>query len=271
MRGILPKNSIYNLCGISAKQIGQLEDMGIELIEDIPDDFHLTTKQQGYIQSTKEGRIINKDEISKFINDLEYPLYFFDYETFSGVIPFFDGMRPYQQGVFQYSLHILESPDSELIHKEYLHLENTSPFKNIVEQMREDFGNTGSIITWNQVFEKGRNKELAEIFPEHENFLLGLNERIVDLMIPFRQGWFIDKDFGGSASVKYVSPALVKGFGYKDLDIAEGGTAQRTWMDMILKGIEPDNKEKVIENLLKYCGFDTEVMYLILKVLEDSV
>lgn len=271
VKGVLLENSIYNLCGVTAKQTGLLEDMAIELIDDIPDDFKLSLKQREYIQSLKEGRKINKEEINKFLNGLEYPLYFFDYETFSGVIPFFDGMRPYQQGVFQYSLHILESPDSELIHKEYLHLDNSDPSRYVVEQMRKDFGDTGTVITWNETFEKGRNKELAQMFPEYENFLIELNERMVDLMIPFKQGWFTDSGFKGSASLKYVSPVLIKNFGYKDLDIAEGGTAQRTWMDMVLKGIEPKNKEKAIEDLLKYCGFDTEVMYLILKVLEESV
>lgn len=267
----LPENNIYDLCGIRAKQIGKLEDMGIELITDIPEDFKLTIKQQGYIQSLKEGRIINKEEINKFINNLEYPLYFFDYETFSGVIPRYDGYKPYQQGVFQYSLHILETPDSELIHKEYLHLEDSDPSSSVVKRMREDFGNTGTVITWNEGFEKGRNKELAEKHPEFENFLLGLNERMVDLMIPFKKDWFIDSGFGGSASVKYVSPVLVEGFGYKDLEIAEGGTAQRTWMEMVFENKHQDNEEEIIKNLLKYCGFDTEVMYLIFKVLEESV
>lgn len=267
----LPENSIYDLCGVTPKQIGALEDMGIELIRDIPEDFKLTVKQQGHVQSVKEGRIVNKEEINKFLDKIEYPIYFFDYETFSGVIPAFDGLRPYQQGVFQYSLHILESPDSELVHKEYLHLENSNPSKKVVERMREDIGDTGTIITWNEKFEKGRNRELAEMFPEYESFLLELNDRMIDLMVPFYNGWFIDKDFKGSASVKYVSPILVKGFGYKDLEIAEGGTAQRTWMEMVLRGKHQDKKDEIVENLLKYCGFDTEVMYLIMKVLEEAV
>lgn len=40
---------------------------------------------------------IQKHEIDAFLGELEYPLYFLDYETMSAVVPYFDGHRPYQQ------------------------------------------------------------------------------------------------------------------------------------------------------------------------------
>ena len=53
------------------------------------------------------------------INDLVYPIYHLDFETFATAVPVFDGSRPYQQLVFQYSLHI-EHQNGDLEHKEYL-------------------------------------------------------------------------------------------------------------------------------------------------------
>ena len=52
---------------------------------------------------------------------------------------------------------------------------------------------------------------MACLYPEHKEFLDDLNERINDLMIPFSQMWFVDKDFFGSASLKKVLPVLVPG------------------------------------------------------------
>jgi hypothetical protein len=172
---------------------------------------------------------------------------------------------------FQYSLDILESPDGELIHKEYLHTENSNPALAVIEHMQKDFEGKGTILVWHDAFEKGRNKELAEMFPKYEPFLLGLNDRIKDLKIPFSEGWFIDKDFFGSASVKDVSPVLVCKPSYSDLEIHEGGTAQRVWMETILEGKNKENKDKIIENLLKYCGLDTLIMVKILEVINKCL
>jgi hypothetical protein len=266
----LPKYSIYDLCGLNAKTVGLLEDAGIEMIKDIPDDFDLSRRQMEQVSAVKNGRYINREEIKSFIDNLEYPIHFFDYETFSGAIPAFDGIKPYQQVPFQYSLHILEKPGGKLIHKEFLHLENSNPVLTLTKQMSEDFMGSGSVIAWHDSFERGRNEELSKMLPEYEPFLHNLNDRMVDLKIPFSSGWFIDKDFMGSASVKKVSPVIVDGFGYKDLEIAEGGTAQRTWMETVMDGKNQDSLEKIIENLKKYCGFDTEVMVKILEVLQKE-
>jgi hypothetical protein len=49
---------------------------------------------------------IDRKNISAFLRDLNYPLYFLDFETMGKAIPIFDNSKPYQQLVFQYSLHI---------------------------------------------------------------------------------------------------------------------------------------------------------------------
>ena len=51
-------------------------------------------------------------------------------------------------------------------------------------------------------FEKSRNTEMGKVQPKYEKFLAGLNDRMVDLMVPFSKGWFVDKDFFGRALVK---------------------------------------------------------------------
>ena len=269
LEGEFEKYSIYNLCTVGARKSEEFEDMGVKTISEIPEDFNLTTKQHHQVQATKKGeQIINKEEIERFMSTLQYPLYFLDYETFSGVIPPFDGLRPYQQVPFQYSLHVLESPDAELVHKEYLHTENTLPVRPLLEQMKKDIGPEGSVIVWYQSFEKTRNAEMAALEPDFNKFLYDINDRVVDLMVPFAEGWFIDKDFFGSASIKAVLPVLVPELSYKELNIQGGNTAQRVWMQTILEGKNTEKKEEIMNDLRKYCELDTYAMVKIWEVLK---
>lgn len=266
VRGDLPRYSIYNISRINPAKIAMLEDMGVEVMEDIPLDFELSEAQEKQVNAVRTGeRTIDKGEIQEFLSSFKFPLHFFDYETLSGVIPAFDGTRPYQQVPFQYSLHIQEKPGGSLSHKEFLHTENTNPVPELLEQMKRDFLGGGSIVSWNMRFEADRNKEMALMYPEYASFLEDINARMVDLMIPFSKGWFVDKDFFGSASLKAVLPVLAPELSYKELEISHGGMAQRAWMQTVLGGANKDTKDEIMVNLKKYCALDTYAMYAVYK------
>ncbi len=203
---------------------------------------------------------IQHDEIKQFLDELKYPLYFLDYETMSGLIPHFDGHRPYQQIPFQYSLYILKSPDTKLIQKEYLHRDNSDPARPLAQQLIKDIGDTGSVIVWYEGFEKARNTELGELLPEYKEAMEAINDRIVDLMIPFKQKWYDDPRFEGSASIKQVLPVLCPELSYKELGIQEGGSAQRLWMEAILDGKRAEQKDQILNDLIEYCKLDTLAM-----------
>ena len=203
---------------------------------------------------------IDKGAIKQFLSELEYPLYFLDYETMSGLIHYFDGHRPYQQVPFQYSLHILESPDVELTQKEYLHRDNSDPSRPLTEQLLKDIGDRGSVIVWFEGFEKARNSELGDMLPEYKEAMESINSRVVDLMIPFKLKWYNDPRFNGSASIKQVLPVLCPHLSYKELGIQEGGSAQRLWMEAILDDKRADQKEQILADLIEYCKLDTLAM-----------
>lgn len=280
IKGKLPRYSIYKLCSSDPKTLAWLEDNGIELLNDIPLDGPLTEKQLRQVEAMKSGtQHINKEEISNFLDALKYPIYFLDYETMAGVIPAFDGYRPYQQVPFQYSLHVLDKPPrlgsgqagGKLIHKEFLHTENSDPVPDLLKHLHDDLGGNGSVVSWFMTFEKNRNTEMGKMHPKYEKFLSGVNERMVDLMIPFAKGWFVDKDFFGKASIKQVLPALLPELSYKELNISNGGEAQRVWMQTVLEGKNPKRKQEIMADMRKYCALDTYAMYAILKYLEEKV
>lgn len=264
IKGNLTQYSAYKLAGLNPKTAAWLEDNGIEALQDVPLDGPLNERQLRQVMAMKSGeQKIDKDEIKNFLNELEFPIHFLDYETMMGVIPAFDGYRPYQQVPFQYSLHILPKPGAELIHKEYLHTDNSDPMPHLLGHLQKDFEGKGSVISWSMKFEKSRNNEMAKAYPQYAKILGNINDRMVDLMIPFSKGWFVDKDFFGSASIKAVLPVLLPELSYKELDIGGGADAQRIWMGTVLKGINAAKKEKIMDDLRKYCTLDTYAMYAI--------
>lgn len=204
--------------------------------------------------------VISRPEIQQFLGKLEYPLYFFDYETMQGMVPYFDGQRPYQQIPFQYSLHILREPGGEVEHVEYLHRDASNPAPHIAKRLVADVGEIGSIITWNMSFEKSINTALGQMLPEYAAQMSAINARVVDLMMPFKAKWYDDPRFEGSASIKKVLPVVCPELSYKELGIQDGNSAQRLWMRAILDGTHPNEKEQVLADLREYCKLDTWAM-----------
>jgi hypothetical protein len=267
----IPEYSIYDLSIPSAQLIGDLEDQNILLMKDIPDSVKLTEKQLAQVHAVKEQhQIIDRDGIKTFLDGLTYPLYFLDYETCADVVPPYDRTTPYQQVPCQYSLHILDTPTGNLRHTEYIHKTPELPIQSLASALQNDIGNKGSVIVWYAKFETTRNNEMAEILPEYRKFFIDLNDRVVDLMSPFSEGMFVDPAFMGSASIKKVLPVVVPELSYKTLTIQEGQTAQRLWMQAVLADMGTDDeKEKLFQDLLRYCELDTLAMVRIYEKLRE--
>lgn len=263
------KGSIYDLCRLDSTTLKYLIESGIERIEDIPEDFALKPVQALQVEATRlKQPLIDRDKIKEFLDSLVYPLYFFDYETLMSIVPYFDGIRPYQQLPFQYSLHILEGPDGELKHREYLHTVNSNPAHPLSQKLHDDIDTSGTVLVWYESFEKARNSELGELLPEFKQAFESLNGRVVDLITPFSKGWYVDKDFKGSASIKDVLPVLAPELSYKVLGIQEGGSAQRLWMEAVLDGKRSNERQKILDDLIEYCKLDTLAMVKIYKFLK---
>lgn len=260
--------SIFDLCQMDADTLKNLQTNNIAYIKDIPQDFVLKPKQRLQVEALRQGKpTIHVDKIKAYLDSFTYPLYFYDYETLGSLVPYFDGLKPYQQLPFQYSVHILDSPDAELRHEEFLHRDSTNPTELLTKSVMSHIGDEGTVLAWNMSFEKSCNTLLGSLLPEYAEFYSKLNDRIVDLMVPFSQNWYIDADFCGSASIKKVLPVLMPTLSHKDLDISDGGSAQRLWMEAILDGKRPDEKDKILGDLLDYFKLDTLAMVEIYNVL----
>ena len=253
----LPDRPIYDIPYIGKKAV-TLREQGITAIQDIPEDFNLSEKQQKHRRAVKTQQpVIDHQAIRQSLERLHFPLYFLDYETFNPAVPLYPGYHPYQHIVFQYSLFVLATPDSDPQHYDFLFTENSDPASRLVPHLVDHLGPAGSVLVWNQSFEAQRNKELADHLPEYAERLLGINDRLYDLMLVFKEGHYVHRDFHGSASLKAVLPVLCPDLGYDKLEISDGEQAMLTWY-MIQQGNFTSDEITGIEQALRdYCRQDT--------------
>lgn len=263
----IPEYSIFNIGNLKADKKFELYQMGIINLEDVPNDYKLSNGQRLQVEShISQKSYIDKKAIKDFLNSIAYPHYFLDFETFNPAIPLFDNSRPYQQIPFQYSLHYQESAKSKLEHYEFLAEASGDPRIPFLENLLAVTEGKGDIIVYNQAFESGRLKELAEDFPKYKKQIEHRLSRIKDLMMPFQKKHYYTPEMKGSYSIKAVLPALVPDLSYDDLEIADGGTASRAFESLYF---EKDNKKikEIREQLIEYCGMDTMAMVRIYEVL----
>ncbi|MCX6740338.1 MAG: DUF2779 domain-containing protein [Candidatus Parcubacteria bacterium] len=266
----VPDHSIYSIaCGLSEKKLNELLDQDILEIKDIPEDFLTRDRALMHRHVVKHNKVhIEPDKIKEDLNNLKYPLYFLDYETFSPAIPLFDGYKPYQRIVFQFSLHVQEQPGGKLNHYEFLAKDFKDPTEDLLKALRKFISKKGTAISWNAMFEKGCNSEMAKRAPQYASFLKSVNDSMYDLMLIFRKGYYVHKNFHGSASIKKVLPVLIPKLSYKNLNIQEGGTASDSWKTLIDPDIDKKEKDKLYKDMTDYCGLDTMAMVEILKFLQ---
>lgn len=140
------------------------------------------------------------------------------------------------------------------------------PVPQLLEAFKNVMGGEGTVISWNASFEKGRNKEMAELHPEYAELLNNVNERTYDLMDIFRKGLYVDPAFCGSNSLKYVMPVLAPELSYKNLVIQEGGTASASWAIVTDPKLPEGERAQLYKDMIDYCQLD---VYGMVRILEE--
>ncbi len=269
----IPEYSIHNLSriGSSKAKLKELASREIWNIEDLPDNMEFSKNQQAQIDAYLHGAHIDTLGIRDELEQLAFPLYFLDYETFPAAIPRFDGYSPYQHIPFQFSLHKLESTDAELEHFEFLHIMSGDPNPPLIEHLKKTIAPHGSIIVWHKSFECSKNNEMAKRHPESAAFLAQVNDRIYDLEDIFTKQYYVKKEFKGKTSIKFVLPVLVPELSYKKLNIQNGQAAMEQWNLLGGGTIPAEERDEIAKNLKEYCKLDTYAMYVIWKKLHDLI
>jgi hypothetical protein len=243
---------------------------------------------QRQVMDSKEP-YIQKKKIKAAIESLKYPIYHLDFETFPCPLPRFKGETPYTQSLFQYSIHIEHEPgkcDKDDDNYGFIAKTHDDLRRELVETMLDIIKDDGgSIMVYNQSFEQTRLKEMAKLFPEHQERLLDMVDRLVDLMdfVKGNKKFFINlgfdqeqsdgfcyyhNDLNGSFSIKKVLPVFSH-LKYDGMPIGNGTDALVAYANFPY--MEKKEFDKTYQDLLEYCKQDTWAMVEILDALRKQV
>jgi hypothetical protein len=264
----IPEDSIFDFSGMHLTKKYELYREGIISLDDVSADYPLNKNNGLQLDVYRSGKpVIDKKEIKKFLSDLNYPLYFMDFETFQPAVPLFDNSGPYQQIPFQYSVFLKKTKNSEDVHYEFLAEPGDDPRKKFIENILNVTKGKGDVIVYNKTFEITRLNEIARDFPEYAEDIEKLISRIKDLMVPFQKKYYYSAEMKGSYSIKAVLPALVPDLTYDELEINEGGFASIAY-ESLLTETDLMVIAEIKQQLLAYCKLDTLAMVKILEKLE---
>lgn len=265
----VPYPSVFNLYKLTWERKFKLFHDGLVNYEDLK-SMDLTKEQSLQIKTALSGKShIDKSQVGEFTKQAQYPINFLDFETFSNTVPKYEGQQPSTKIPFQYSLHILHE-DGRLEHKEFLADEHSDPRPMLAELLVKDVTGPGTIVAFHQSVEKNVIKSLANEFAEHEEALLGMLDRFVDLIVPFRKLMYYHPEFHGSFSIKSILPAMFPGdaeLDYKEGEIQDGRMAMNIYANLASVD-DAEEKQKIREILLAYCKLDTLAMVKIWQELE---
>ncbi len=255
-------------------------------MEDVPHEWlHRRNNQiQRDVAITKKV-YVDERKIKDAINTIKYPIYHLDFESFPCPLPRFKGEKAYMQSLFQFSLHIENCPgdcDKEIDHYEYLAKDHSDNRLELVENLCKYIGDDdGSVMVYNEAFEKTRIKELAKFYPQFSEKLLNINERLFDLLHVVKTntklfeslGYDTDhaktinyyhEDLEGSFSIKKVLP-IFSDLTYKGMQVSNGMAAVYAYAGF--NKLNPTELQEVRTALTEYCKQDTWAMVEILNEL----
>jgi len=264
-----PDDHVGYLPRIQASAVEELEEIGVESIRDIPDDFALNERQRRACTCVQTGESWFSADLGEELKGLKYPLFFMDFESVNPAIPRFPGMRPYDQLPFQWSVHVLREPGAEPEHHEFLATDTTDPRCAFIASLCSVLGKSGSILVYSG-FESQRLSDLAAWMPEFAGRIEKIQRRLWDLLPVIRSHVYHPR-FAGSFSLKYVLPALVPDMTYAGMEVADGTDAGLAWESLIRGGLDQAERDRIRKALLDYCGQDTMAMARLLERLRFSV
>jgi predicted RecB family nuclease len=260
-----PSDHIGYLPRLHASAAEDLEEMGVESILEIPDDFPLSERQRIACTSVQRGQRWFSAELSKEFETLRYPLYFTDFESVNPAIPRFAGMRPFDQLPFQWSLHVQREPAAEPEHYEFLATDDADPRREFITSLCCALGESGSIVVY-APFESQRLSELAAWLPEFAGLIKTIQGRLFDLLPVVRNHVYYPA-FAGSYSLKAVLPAMVPEMSYDGMAVANGQDAGLAWESLVRGTLDSGERHSIRKSLLEYCGLDTLALVRLLEEL----
>lgn len=301
-------NNYMNFRGFKAGAVSdkfQLINKGYYKFDDVPVEW-LEKENHKIQRECYDNGIehIDKEKMTAWFRYLgKGPIYHFDFESFPCPLPRFKGESPYQQSVFEFSLHIERAPgvcdkNSDniiFLNEECDTDEREALVKAIVDnfEVNEDGSLHGIMLAQNTSFEIGRLNELAAIFPKYSKYLLAIADKTADLIHLLKTNMelyeaefgkesaetinYYHPDLSGSYSIKRTLPVLVPSLSYDEMKKHEVGNGVQAYITYLNYNEGPgktrdmNTKKERREALCRYCQQDTWAMVEILRAVRKKI
>lgn len=256
----IPKDWVRFLPRMSPQKFAKLEQIGVNSVRKIPEDFPLTAPQKLIHNVLVSGQDYISPDLYKALKQYSLPTYYLDFETVAPGAPLYRGTSPYEAVAFQWSLHRLDR-NGGLKHWEFLANGRTDPRRECAEALIKAIGQTKQPVQMYSTYEKTTLNLLIKACPDLKSELNAIIDRLIDLKKTVSSYTYF-RAYQFSNSLKQVAPALSPGFGYGDLDAVADGLAAAGTFERIARGelLETENEADIRNTLLKYCERDTLAM-----------
>ena len=265
-----PPHHVSTLYG-AKRRAPEFEAQGYVTIHGLPDGLGLNACAERQRRAVQAGRMIVEGDLGKALERFQSPIAFLDFETVQFAIPIWDGCHPYDQIPAQFSCH-RERPGGGLDHYQWVPEAPGDPRAEIATRIVDACAGARTVVAYSAGFEKSGLEALAIALPGQAAALRDVISRLADPLPVVREHVY-HPDFDGSFSLKKVLPALVPDLGYDDLAIAEGHSASRELMRLVVDDGTLATAERATtrEALLRYCERDTLAMVRVLARLRELV
>ena len=255
-----PADWVGFLPRLTARQAEELRTQGIESITAVPADFALSIQQARIRDALAAGQGFVAADLASRLNGFGPPACYLDFEAMAPAIPLYPGTSPYQQLPFQWSMHVMHA-DGRLEHKEFLADGATDPSRPFAEALLAAAEKNEYPVLVYSAYEERCLKDIAQRFPDLAPKVNDLIGRLRDLLPVVRNGVYL-REFRFSNSIKYVAPALSKGFSYEAIGSIKDGIAAANAFMAIASGAVTDSATIAANrrDLLAYCKHDTQAM-----------
>ena len=221
----------------------------------------------------RTGRIVIQPGLAAVLAGIRTPLAFVDFETLAVAIPRYPGMKPWQAVPMQYSVHMLKR-GGLLEHREFLaETDGSDPRIAFIENLLRDIAEAQTVAIWSP-YEKTVLTKLAEVFPKYADRINAVIAKLWDMCRTFKDNVY-HAEFRGSFSIKTVLPALLPELSYDDLKIAglaaSGDSVLPAWNLMSDPSASLEERQRIRQELLRYCERDTIGMYYLLTALVEAM
>ena len=283
----IPSPSVFDIYHSTNPKKHELYNSGVSFF-DAPAhaDMKEAAKRQIEYYNRPNEVYIDKAEIKKFLDSLSFPLYSLDFETYLAVVPEHEGMKISEIVPFQYSLHVMHTPDGDwqegspdLSESRFLDVSGGDPRRKIAESLVKDIPYGASVIAYNESTERNIIARLAELYPDLADHLSSFGyinskgkKRYHDPLPLFQHGYLDAPAMRNKFSIKSVAPALYPDDPSMNYHNLEGSVRNGTQaMSVILKinDLSADEVARVKKDLEKYCALDTYAVVKVLKKLYD--